>query len=285
MYLHHSYQLWRRLVRSHALDVHFDLGLHAFEDKDLERLKQNRIAIAMLPEGGMGALEYLALSWRLAWLEERFEDALETARTITRLFPEDPDGVLELAQILSDLGRAHEALDTLKEGVDKQPEDADLWFEMGLAAERIGKDALRKKAFRQVWKIEHERAPERRLFLSDELLEKTVEQTLTRLPPVAQRALKNVAIIIEDYPEEWVVADDVADPRILGLFDGPPLPDELSVSAVIEGPARIYLFRWNIDRTCQSVDEAIEQVEITVLHEVGHYLGLDEEALDFRGLS
>lgn len=285
MYLHHSYQLWRRLVRSHALDVHFDLGLHAFEDKDLERLKQNRVAIAMLPEGGMGALEYLALSWRLAWLEERFEDALETARTITRLFPEDPDGVLELAQILSDLGRAHEALDTLKEGVEKQPEDADLWFEMGLAAERIGKDALRKKAFRQVWKLEHERAPERRLFLTDELLEKTVEHTLTRMPPVAQRALKNVAIIIEDYPEEWVVTDDVADPRILGLFDGPPLPDELSVSAVIEGPARIYLFRWNIDRTCQSVDEAIEQVEITVLHEVGHYLGLDEEALDFRGLS
>lgn len=285
MYLHHSYQLWRRLVRSHALDVHFDLGLKAFEDKDLERLKQNRIAIAMLPEGGMGALEYLALSWRLAWLEERFEDALETARTITRLFPEDPDGVLELAQILSDLGRAHEALDTLQAGVDKQPEDADLWFEMGLAAERTGKDALRKKAFHEVWKLEHERAPERSLFLTDELLEKTVEHTLTRLPPVAQRALKNVAIIIEDYPEEWVVTDDVADPRILGLFDGPPLPDELSVSAVIEGPARIYLFRWNIDRTCHTTDDAIEQVEITVLHEVGHYLGLDEEALDYRGLS
>ena len=285
MYLHRSFQMWRRLARAHALDVHFDLGLRAFEDKDLERLKQNRTAIAMLPEGGMGALEYLALSWRLAWLEERTEDAVETARTVTRLFPEDADGWLELAQVLSDLGRAHEALDVLQEGVKTQAEDADLWFEMGLAAERIGKEGLRKKAFKEVWKLEHEHAPERRLFLSDEVLEKTVENTLTRLPPVAQRALKNVAIIIEDYPDEWVVSDDVADPRILGLFDGPPLPDELSVSSVIEGPARIYLFRWNIDRVCTSVEDAIEQVEITVLHEVGHYLGLDEEALDYRGLS
>ena len=284
MYLHRSFQLWRRLARSQALDVHFDLGLAAFEEKDVDRLRQNRTAIALLPEGGMGALEYLALSWRLAWLEEHYDDAVETARTITRLFPEDADGVLELAQILSDLGRAHEALDVLKEGVKERPEDADLWFEMGLAAERLEMDALRKKAFREVWQLEHERAPERRLFLPEDLFVKTVEATIEKLPPVAKRALKNVAILVEDYPEAWVVDDDVADPRILGLFDGPPLPIESSTNTVIEGPARIYIYRWNIDRTCRSQEEAIEQVEVTVLHEVGHYLGLDEEALDFRGL-
>lgn len=285
MYLHRSFQLWRRLARSHALDVHFDLGLRAFEERDLERLKQNRTAIALLPEGGMGSLEYLALGWRLAWLEERHEDAVETARAITKLYPEDPDGVLELSQILSDLGRAHDAYDVLKAGVDAQPDDPDLWFELGLVAERLGKEALRKKAWRRVWEIEHEQAPERQLLLPEEVFVKTVEHTIEKLPEMARRALDNVAIIVEDYPERWIVDDDVADPRILGLFDGPPLPDEHSTSAVIEGPARIYLFRWNIDRTCRSEAEAIEQVEITVLHEIGHYLGLDEEALEIRGLS
>lgn len=288
MYLHRSYQLWRRLARAQALEVHFDLGLRAFEEKQLDRLKQNRTAIALLPEGGMGALEYLALTWRLAWLEERHEDALETARAIVKLYPEDPDGVLELAQILADMGRAHEALDVLNEGVKSQPDDPDLWYEMGIAAERLGKDAVRIKAFREVWRIEHERPPERRPGLtgvSDELFVKTVEEAIQKLPPMARRALANVAILVEDYPEEWIVADDVADPRILGLFDGPPLPVENSVSAVIEGPARIYLFRWNIERTCHSIEDAIDQIEITVLHEIGHYLGLDEDALDFRGLS
>jgi|GEM_PF-124979 len=285
MYLHRSFQLWRRLARAQAIDVHFDLGLRAFEEKHLERLKQNRTAIALLPEGGMGALEYLALSWRLAWLEERHEDAVETAKAITKLYPEDADGVLEFAQILSDLGRSHEALDVLQAGVEARPEDADLWFEMGLSAERLGKEPLRKKAFHEVWKLEHEVEPERRLYLSEETFIKTVEDTIAKLPPVAQRALGNVAIMVEDYPEEWIVTDDVADPRILGLFDGPPLPEESSTSSIIEGPARIYLFRWNIERICNSAEEAVEQVEITVMHEIGHYLGLDEEALDFRGLS
>jgi predicted Zn-dependent protease with MMP-like domain len=285
MYLNRSFQLWRRLARGQALDVHFDLGLRAFEDKDIERLKQNRTAIALLPEGGMGSLEYLALTWRWAWLEERHEDAVETARTITELFPDDPDGMLELAQILSDLGRTPEALDVLQDSVKTRPEDPDLWFELGLVAERLGREVIRRGAFAEVWKLEHDHEPENSLLISEDELIKVVEETIERLPPMARRALQNVVIIIEDYPEEWVVAEDIADPRILGLFDGPPLPDENSVNAVIEGPARIYLFRWNIERTCRSVEEAIEQVEITVLHEIGHYLGLDEEALDYRGLS
>lgn len=284
MYLNRSFQLWRRLARGQALDVHFDLGLRAFEERDLERLEQNRTAIALLPEGGMRSLEYLALSWRYAWLEGRHDDAVETARVVVELYPDDSDGVLELAQILGDLGRAPEAFDILNAGVDAQPDDADLWFELGLMAERLGRDAVRRRAFRQVWNLEHDEEPEHGLLLSEDELVKTVEDTITRMPPIARNALDNVVIIVEDYPEEWVVADDVADPRILGLFDGPPLPDEHSTNAVIEGPARIYLFRWNIERTCRTFEEAVEQVAITVLHEIGHYLGLDEEALEFRGL-
>ena len=46
----------------------------------------------------------------------------------------------------------------------------------------------------------------------------------------------------------------------------------------------IHLFRWNIERICSSEAEVEEQVEITIRHEVGHYLGLDEDALHFRGL-
>jgi len=135
-----------------------------------------------------------------------------------------------------------------------------------------------------VWQLEHELEPVQRLYLSEDRFIETVEATIERLPPVARRALGNVAIIVEDYPEAWIVDEDVADPRILGLFDGPDRATEHSVNAVLDGPARIYLYRWNIERSCASEEEAIEQVEITVLHEVGHYLGLDEEALHFIGL-
>jgi predicted Zn-dependent protease with MMP-like domain len=285
LYLHDSFQLWRRIVRHDAVGVHFDLGLRAFEQQDVARLRQNRIAIAMLPEAGTHSVEHLALSWRLAWLEDRRDEALSIARAICDRYPEDPDGTLELAQILFDLDRPAEAVDVLMKGVAAHREDADLWFELGVAAERIGRDELRHRAFYEVWRLEHDDGPEDLLMLTDEMFVAAVEKTLDALPPAVQEALGNIAILVEDYPDEWVVADDVADPRILGLFIGPTTAEEGAVGEVHDGPSRIYIYRWNIERQCRSPDEVEAQVQITVLHEIGHYLGLDEDALFARGLS
>lgn len=285
MYLYDSYQLWRRLVRPEALGVHFDLGLRAFDAKDKKRLVQNRVAVAMLPEGGPHSLEHMALLWREHWLEDRHEDALAVGRQIVERFPEDVDGSLELAQMLIDVGRHAEAVELLSRAVEKAPGDADLWYELGLAAERSGDEEACVRAFHEVWKLEHDEEPKHRLFLAEEMFVKAVEDTLSRLPEPVQDALGNVAVIIEDYPEEWVVAEGIADPRLLGLFVGPAHHQAGSVESVPDGPARIYLFRWNIERQCRSIEEVEHEIGVTVLHEVGHYLGLDEEQLHLRGLS
>ena len=57
MYLNRSFQLWRRLARAQAIEVHFDLGLRAFEEKDHERLKQNHSDFALCFEDGMRVVE------------------------------------------------------------------------------------------------------------------------------------------------------------------------------------------------------------------------------------
>lgn len=279
-----SYHLWRRMAFSKALEVHFDLGLSAYDHKDLAGLKKQRTAIAMLPEGGPGCLEHMALDWRVHWLEGREGEALTVARQIVAEHPDDADGVLELAQILNDLDRGEDAIGVLWEGVKRTPEDADLWFELGFAAERLEQWELRKKAFHEVWRLEHERPPMSRLFLPDQPFVDAVEATLDKLPPGVRSAVGNVAIMVEDYPDEWVVEEGIADPRILGLFDGPTRATETGTLATSEGPARIYIYRWNIERQCSSPEEVEEQVAITVLHEIGHYLGLDEDALHARGL-
>lgn len=279
-----SKRLNRRMLRHRALMTHFHLGLNAYDAGDLKQVQRHRAAIGMLPEGGSASLEFMALDWRARWLEDRHEEALAVAEAITRSFPDDPDGVLELAHILSDMERPREALAVLLDGTGKHEEDADLWYELGLVSEGLEEWDIRKQAFQAVWQLEHELEPIQRLYLSEDRFIETVEETIERLPPVARRALGNVAIIVEDYPEAWIIDEDVADPRILGLFDGPDRATEQSIDAVLDGPARIYLYRWNIERSCATEEEAIEQVEITVLHEVGHYLGLDEEALHFIGL-
>ncbi|MCC6625194.1 MAG: metallopeptidase family protein [Deltaproteobacteria bacterium] len=279
-----SYHLWRRMSLSKAVDVHFDLGLAAYDRRDLDALKKQRAAIAMLPEAGVDSLEHMALDWRTRWLEGREEEALAIARRVVELHPDDADSVLELAQILNDLDRGHEAVEVLRGAVERAPEDSDLWFELGYAAERLEQWELRQRAFYEVWRIEHDRPPRHRLFLPDQPFVDAVEATLEKLPAGVRSAIGNVAIMVEDYPDEWVVAEGIADPRILGLFDGPTHAGEGATASVHEGPARIYIYRWNIERQCASADEGEEQVEITVLHEIGHYLGLDEDALHARGL-
>jgi len=282
--LERSKRLSRRMARERALSVHFGHGLAAYDNADVYGVVRHRSAIAMLPEGGAESLEFMALDWRAKWLEDRREEALDVARQIAERFPDDADAFLELGHILVDLDRPEEALDVFVAGTRHNEGDADLWYELGLVAERLERWDLRHRAFVKVWQLEHDQEPSHRLYLSEEQFAGLVESTLERLPPMARRALGNVVIFVEDYPEEWVVEGDVGDPRILGLFDGPDRAMEHSVDAVIEGPARIYIYRWNIERTCASLEEVEEQVEITVLHEVGHYLGLDEDALHFRGL-
>jgi predicted Zn-dependent protease with MMP-like domain len=66
-------------------------------------------------------------------------------------------------------------------------------------------------------------------------------------------------------------------PAILGLFKGPPL-------GAARGEREILLFQRNLERHCDRPDELGEQIALTLLHEVGHLLGLDEAALWARGL-
>ena len=282
--LERSRQLSLRLTRNRALSVHFNLGLRAYDDGDLAGVVRQRSAVGMLPEGGVDSLEFMALDWRVKWLEESRDEALDVAREITVRYPNDADGILELGHILVDLDRPDDALEVFLDGTKKNPEDADLWYELGLVAERLERWDTRHAAFRKTWELEHELEPQHRLYLTEDQVVETVSQTIERLPPMARDALGNVAILVEDYPEAWIVDEDIADPRILGLFDGPDHAAEHQLDTVSQGPARITIYRWNIERTCGSVEEAEEQVEITVLHEVGHYLGLDEDALHFLGL-
>ncbi len=271
-------------ARADSLRNHFDRGLRAYDNGDLVGVQRHRAAVGMLPEGGGKSLEFMALRWRELWLEGRREEALEVVREASELYPDDADTSLELGDVLNDLGRPLEALEILRAGATRHRHDADLWYEVGLAAEALQNWDLRAEAFKNVWQLEHDREPPHRLWLSEERFIEVAEQTLERISPLHRRSLGNVVIIVDDYPEEWIFETEVSDPRIMGLFDGPDRAMESGLDYVAHGPSRIYLYRWNIERVCGSEDEVEEQVEITVLHEVGHYLGLDEEALDFRGL-
>jgi predicted Zn-dependent protease with MMP-like domain len=118
------------------------------------------------------------------------------------------------------------------------------------------------------------------LEISEDDVEQIALQTLAELPPQIREKLERVPILIDDVPSEALVADGV-DPRLLGLFQGTPMPEDGALAPTI---TNILLFRGNLARACVDADHLAEEIRITVLHETAHYFGLDEDDLEALGL-
>ena len=108
-----------------------------------------------------------------------------------------------------------------------------------------------------------------------------VEQALERLPDEFQARLQNVAVVIEDWPSRALLRDlDVPEDELLfGLYEGLPLT-EWGRDDMVRIPDRIRIFQGPIEEACATDEEIVAEVRTTVLHEVGHHLGLSDEDLD-----
>ncbi len=229
-------------------------------------------------------MAYMALAWRERWLSDAPEEALTIAKEAASRFSHDLDTVLELADILLEIGHPRDVLEILLAVSEQEQTNPDLWYEAALAAERDAQVSVRVACFRRVWELEHATEPPHRLWLSESRFAEVADDALERLPESIRDHLGNVAVIIEDYTDQWVLDSEPGDPRSPGLFVGPERVHERGLDYVAEGPARVYLYRWNIERICESAAQVEEQIAITVFHEIGHYLGLDEDELELRGL-
>ena len=123
---------------------------------------------------------------------------------------------------------------------------------------------------------------QRRIF--DELL----DQIMHELPDQLHELMEEVPLIVEDEPSDQLL-DEMEmerDEDLCGLHWGVPLT-ERSVQQSGELPDRMMLFRGPIIRLAgwrgvhdrETVDELAEQIRITLLHEIGHHFGLDEDDL------
>lgn len=109
--------------------------------------------------------------------------------------------------------------------------------------------------------------------------EQLVERALKRLPKKFLDALENIAIEVEDEPPQDVLDDmGIENGALYGLYQGVPLTErEWNFGNVL--PDRITIYQGPIERDTRT-DEEIEEVVLdTVVHEIGHYFGFDDETL------
>jgi predicted Zn-dependent protease with MMP-like domain len=115
---------------------------------------------------------------------------------------------------------------------------------------------------------------------SEDELERIASAALHELPANIREHLERVPIMIDDLPSEDIIRDGF-DPRLLGIFQGTPMPED---GALAPSVTNILLFKKNLERSARDHDHLAEEIRITVLHETAHYFGLDDDDLEALGL-
>ncbi|MGI9600409.1 MAG: metallopeptidase family protein [Acidimicrobiales bacterium] len=104
--------------------------------------------------------------------------------------------------------------------------------------------------------------------------ERLVEDALTLLPTELGEAIDNVAIELADQHPE--------DPDVLGLYEGIPLTEREEYGGMVM-PDRIWIYRLPLSRFCHNDTELVEEVRVTVIHELAHHFGIDDDRLHELG--
>jgi predicted Zn-dependent protease with MMP-like domain len=174
-----------------------------------------------------------------------------------------------------------EALADALDWIEDEPENPDAHYEAGVAYEELGNEVERRREFLEVLRLDSlsEQAP---FAECDTIICDEVESTLAELPSHLNERLGSVAILVEPRPSRAAVQDGV-DPRLLGLFEG-ATSEELSGPDAPLVATRIQIFSHNLASAFEDEASLRDEVRITVLHEVGHFFGLEEEDLERLGL-
>ena len=112
--------------------------------------------------------------------------------------------------------------------------------------------------------------------MSREDFDEAVNDGLDMIPDALLELVDNVVVLVEDDPE----GDN---PDLLGLYDGVALTDRGSDWGMGDLPDRIFIYRNPLLRLCEDEDHVREEVAVTVVHEIAHHFGIDDERLHELG--
>jgi predicted Zn-dependent protease with MMP-like domain len=109
--------------------------------------------------------------------------------------------------------------------------------------------------------------------------DRAVEEALDGVPDEFRPYLENVMVEVRPRPDAAFQREHDVPDDVLGLYVGVPLEEKGPGLAPTALPDRILIFRDNLCGMCTSRDELVDEIRITVLHEIGHHFGLDEDRL------
>jgi predicted Zn-dependent protease with MMP-like domain len=116
-------------------------------------------------------------------------------------------------------------------------------------------------------------------------IKKEVGRVIDRLPRSFRERLLNVEFVVEERPSIELLRAEGLDPRhdtLYGIYQGVPLPDRSSLDPPLL-PDKITIFAEPLLEDFPDPEELREEIRLTVLHEIAHYFGMDEEEIEDLG--
>ncbi len=253
----------------------------------LERLRRSGKALKTLAPADLSRARWLEAEAR-ADLGD-LEAALALHERALSAAPDDPWHRAGRGRRLFELARFDEARPDLEAArdafarLDPPEEDAPTLYTLACLLERDDHLPDADRLFARAAALEPEAFPAP-IRLPRKTFDRAVEEALRSLPDEFQAHLENVLVQTVDVPPTDMLRETGHDPLVLGLYEGVNVADTYEVEGPAVQPSRVSLYRRNIEKAATTRDEVVEQVRITVLHEVGHHLGYDDHGLHEIGL-
>jgi predicted Zn-dependent protease with MMP-like domain/Flp pilus assembly protein TadD len=186
-------------------------------------------------------------------------------------------------QILFELGRFEDARRALDTAVAMDPEAGHAIYHHALVLERLEASEDAERAFAKANALDPERYP-MPVEVDESFFRSAAAQALENLPRSIREYVEDVPVLVEDWPSRELLSQENVSPQILGIYMGVPRTEK-EVTAQPQDLTRVVLFKRNLEKICRDQDDLIEQIQVTVRHEIGHHLGLSEEDLERLGLA
>jgi predicted Zn-dependent protease with MMP-like domain len=205
--------------------------------------------------------------------------------------PDHPEVLRLQGELAWALERDDEALIHLLRAIEADPDDADAHHLLARVYEARGDRAAMIEHDVRVLDLDAAADVRAGLGTPEDLrfIEARAREVLDELPEHFAERMADIPVVLEPRPSEGTVRDGF-DARALGLFEGATdsLGRQISGLELTSGldlrPTRIVLFYANLLASCRDLEELGEQVEVTILHEIGHYFDLDEDEVAALGL-
>ncbi len=264
------------------MDERADLLERGWDSLERGEIREARRAAASLLGRAPEDVEALVLE-ATALLEEGLHAESEgRLRRALAIDPSDRAAGLTLASLLYETCRFEEGLAAARAPAEADPDDPWTQHLLGLLLDMTGRRLEADAAFGRAAALDPQGYP-RSPSLDRRQLDVVVEEALGGLPREFRDRLDNLSIQVEEVPSAAHLESlEEAAPDLLGLFVGTPLP-ERSTAAPASLPDAIFLFKRNLERACASRAELVEEIRVTLLHEIGHYLGMTEDDLEAAG--